>query len=90
MIIEWIMEVSAGFLEWLGTLMPVWELPEWAENPFGWVESILQVIQGANYWVALPVASVVAGVIIATYGVMFGIKLVLRLVSHVPFFGGRG
>lgn len=90
MIVEWIMEVSAGFLEWFATLFPPVDLPEWVENPFFGLSWIVEAAAGWGAWVNIPFIASVALVVLGVYVTTILAKLFRVLIAHVPFIGGRG
>lgn len=90
MIIEWLLEISAGFLEWVGSLLPPIDLPSWVENPFMGLQWVVEAAAGWGVWVNVPIVAGVAAVVIGVFGTTFVVKLVRVLIAHVPFFGGRG
>lgn len=90
MIIEWLLEISAGFLEWIGSLFPPIDLPEWVESPFLGLQWIIEAAAGWGVWINVPFVAGVAALCMSAFVITFTIKLVRVLIAHVPFFGGRG
>lgn len=90
MIVEWFMQMSGGFLDWLATLFPPVELPEWVEHPFDGVDAIVGVVVGAGTWVDFVVLGGVALAVLAVYVVGVGIRLVRAIIAHIPAIGGGG
>lgn len=90
MIIEWLLEISAGFLEWVGTLFPPIDLPDWVANPFFGLQEVVEAAAGWGVWVNVPLMAAAVGVTVAVYGVTATVKLVRALIAHVPVIGGNG
>lgn len=90
MIAEWFLAVSGTFVEWIAGLFPPIDLPAWVFDPLGGLRPVLEGLAGAGYWIDYLAIGVILGVAVLVYVTTFTVKLVLRLVSHVPAFGGSG
>lgn len=90
MIINWIIDVALGFVAWLGSLFPVWDIPPALASPGTLVNQVMQSFLGLGAWVDWVVLGAVALAVVGTWVVMFGVKLVMKLVSFLPFVGGSG
>lgn len=90
MIINWIIDVALGFVAWLGSLFPVWDIPPALAAPGTLVNMIMGSFVGLGSWVDWVVLGAVAAAVVGTWLVMFGVKLVMKLVSFLPFVGGSG
>lgn len=90
MIINWIIDVALGFVAWLGSLFPVWDIPPALAAPGTLVNQVMGSFLGLGAWVDWGVLGAVAIAVVGTWLVMFGVKLVMKLVSYLPFVGGSG
>lgn len=90
MIVEWIMQLSAGFLDFVADWFPPLDLPEWIEHPFDGVEAIASVVVGANTWIDVAFVGGVAVVALGAYVAGFVVRLARALIAHIPAIGGGG
>lgn len=90
MIINWIIDVALGFVAWLGSLFPPFELPPALAAPGSLVNQVMGSFVGLGAWVDWLVLGAVATAVVGTWVVMFGVKLIMKLVSFLPFVGGSG
>lgn len=90
MIVEWLLEISASFLEWFGSLFPPIDLPDWVENPFFGLQWVVEAAVGWGVWINVPVLVAVSSVVLGVYATTFLVKLFRVLIAHIPFIGGRG
>lgn len=90
MIIEWLVAVGSSIAGFIASLFPVWEPPAWFTDVGPQIQGLLTGADGMGVWVDFHLAGGIAGVVVTTYLVSFGIKLFLRAGSHIPQFGGAG
>ena len=90
MIVEWLTSVGSSVAVFIAELFPVWEPPEWFTDVGPQIQGLLAGADGLGVWVDFNLAGVIAGAVVTTYLVSFGIKLFLRAGSHIPQFGGAG
>lgn len=90
MIVEWLMTISAGFIDWVATLFPPVELPEWVEDPFEGLHTIAAVVVGIDTWVDVLLIAAVTAVGLGVYVTTAGVKLLRAVLAHVPLIGGNG
>lgn len=90
MIVEWLMTVSAGFTEWVASLMPDWDPPGWMTDPLGPVVTGIGAGASMGAWVDWTAVGVIVGTTTLVFAIAFGIKLVRAILSYVPLIGGAG
>lgn len=88
MIIEWIMELSAGFLGWMASLAPeIEQIPDDVTDPLG---PLVEAVAGTGHWVDWLSIGVIVGVVTSLWLIAFGLKFARALAAHIPFVGGNG
>lgn len=90
MIVEWIASVGSSIAAFIAGLFPAWSPPDWLTGFGSQVQSVLVPAAGLGVWLPFALAGTVVASVVATWVVCFGIKLILRVGSHVPVFGGAG
>lgn len=81
----------AGFFEWINSFWGDFSIDfDWLHTLDAQIHNILQWSSGLGVWMDWGVVNVVVASIIATWLICFTVKLVLRIVSHFPQFGGAG
>lgn len=64
--------------------------PDWLLDLSGDVARIVGTIDTYTVWIPWNALRVVAIGLMAFWAIVFAIKLVLKLISHVPLIGGNG
>lgn len=90
MIVEWLLELSAGFNEWVASLAPAMDLPFDPEAPVADWGPFLSWTVGLGWWIDFTLLAAICAAAVGIWLAAGGVKLVRVLLSHVPFFGGRG
>jgi hypothetical protein len=91
MIIEWLMQLVGGVVDWLTSLFPPVLIPADIEN----LDSTLTGLINDNSAGLAPfidfgfIGSVI-GIPLAIWGAAVLIKAIRAAAAHIPFFGGRG
>jgi hypothetical protein len=89
-IIEWLVQVASGFWGWIANLFPDWTLPPELANPNGLLGQIMSFGRGLEPFVNWTLVGIIGAIPLAVWGIGIAAKLVLKLVSHLPFIGGNG
>lgn len=90
MITEWIIAVGCNIGAWFSTLFDAFKLPaSWADGLRS-ISNVTSGFDGMAVWVNFAVLAGVIVVVVAVYGVGFGIKGLRVVASHIPFVGGSG
>lgn len=90
MITEALVRVALGFVAWVATLFPDWQLPDWVSSMQETELQLLQTYHGLGVWVDWAAMGWAISAVAATYGIGFGIRMVRALLAHIPQFGGSG
>lgn len=90
MVVTALIQWACGFASWVGSLFPVWIPPAALAAPGSLVNQIMASAVGLGVWIDWVVFAAVVGAVVGTYVVMFAVKLLLRIVSHIPLVGGAG
>lgn len=88
MIIEWLLDLVIGVVDWFFGLFDGWEIPDLSPPPE--IASLLSFLDGMGVWVPWAVIGVSITAVLGVWGVMFLIKIVRQVLAHVPLFGGSG
>lgn len=89
MIVEWLMGVAVGFVQWLAGLFPVLELPDELVHLDDSFNSIFALGEGLGAFIPWGLVGLIAGIPLAVWVGGLLIKVVRVLVSHLPFIGGK-
>jgi hypothetical protein len=89
-IVQWLMTIGSGFVSWLATLFPAVPMPSWLTASTGSVYSFMASASNIGVWVPWGALSVAVSFLIIVYGGALAFRLVLKLVSFLPFVGGNG
>ena len=90
MIIEWLLDLVVGVVDWFLSLFDGFELPDIVTSPSGSISTLAANVQGMGVWVPWGVVAGAVGASLGVWGVMFIVKLVKQVLAHVPGFGGAG
>lgn len=90
MITEWLVGVGAGFGEWVASLFPEIEVPDWLENADDFVNGIFAYGDGLGAWVDWGLVTAIAAVPLGTWVLLLAVRGARVVISHLPFIGGRG
>lgn len=90
MVTQSVIDWACGFVSWLATLFPAWDIPPSLAAPGTLVGQIMTSFIGLGAWVDWVVLAAVAVAVIGTWSVLFTIKLLLKLAAHIPAVGGSG
>ena len=90
MIVEWLLALGADMSAWFAGLQADWTPPvfltEFATN----LNSLLADLNGVGVWADWAYILAIVGIVLATWGITFAIKIVRAIASYIPFFGGAG
>jgi hypothetical protein len=89
-IIEWLVHVATGFWGWIADLFPDWDVPAELTDPNGALAAVMGFGQGLEPFVNWQLVGILGAIPLAVWVIGLTAKLVLKLVSHVPFIGGNG
>jgi hypothetical protein len=89
-IVEWILGLASTLVSFIGTLFQGWSAPAWTGQFATSIASFIASANGVGVWFPFATLSTVLASLAAFYGIVFGAKLVLRLVAFVPQIGGAG
>lgn len=90
MIVEWFLTVAAGFVGWIGDSIADVALPSWVTDGTTALYGFLESVAGLGAWFPWEVLLAVLTGLVAVFLGTAVVKLVLRVLSHLPFFGGSG
>lgn len=90
MISEFFMGLATNFVVWLAGLFGSWTPPEQLLNAVDAVDGFLSGVSGVGVWVDWAVLSACLVASSTTFGIVLSVRVILRLASHVPLFGGAG
>lgn len=90
MITEFFMDRVVEFIVWLAGVFGEWTPPEELTAMSDGVVGMLQTYNGLGVWVSWPVVNACIAAAGLTWAVVIGIKLIQKLIAHVPGFGGSG
>lgn len=90
MVIEALSAFAAGFVEWLATLFPVWNVPSFMAGAGSGLVGLLASFSGFGAWVDFAVLTACIAATVGTWLACFVFKLILKIVAFVPFVGGTG
>ena len=89
-IIEALSLFAAGFVEWIATLFPAWNVPAFMAGAGSGLVNLLASFAGFGAWVDFTVLTACIAATGATFAACFIFKLVLKIVAFIPFVGGTG
>lgn len=90
MIVEWLYDIWNSVVTFFVGLLPSGNMPDWMTDLTKTITDVFTAINGLGAWAPWAYIGVVVTAVFASYGVSFGIKLVLRAISHAPVSGGAG
>lgn len=90
MIVEWLMTVSSGFVDWFASLFPQLELPAELVNVDDALNTVASYGDGMGAFVNWTIVGLIAAVPITVWCAGFLIKIARVLIAHIPFVGGKG
>lgn len=93
MIIEWILNLAAGFIETVTAPPPgvdEWEIPAWVEDFDSFFNTVFAGMDGLSAWIDWPITLAVVSLSVTTWLLFVGLKTVRAIASYLPFFGGSG
>ena len=90
MIVEWLLAVGADMSEWFANLWPDWTPPVFITEFAGNLNSLLADLDGVAVWADWGYILAIVGIVLATWGITFAIKILRAIASYIPFFGGAG
>lgn len=74
----------------MGIIAAVTDLLPEVEFEFGSIEPAIAQIAALDAFLPMHEAVAAAQGLLAVIGLIFAVKLLLRVLSHIPFFGGSG
>ncbi len=90
MIIEWIVNVGAGFVNWIVSLFPTLELPESLVHLDDTINEILAMGDGLGAFFDWTLIGVLAAIPLTIWVAGLLLRGARVLIAHLPFIGGRG
>lgn len=90
MITAWLLNLGGTVVSWFVGLFPAWDEPSWLSGFPGVWNGLVGGASGLGAWIPWVIAFSVFGVVLSTYGVMFLVKIAMKLAAFIPFFGGSG
>lgn len=89
MILEYLLDLVLGIVEWFLGLFDDLDIPSWL-SPSGQIQSFISNFASVGVWIPWTVMASVVTAVVATYSITFVVKLVKQILAHVPGFGGAG
>lgn len=90
MISEFFLDVAVNFILWLAGLFGTWTPPAELQNAVDVVDNVMSGFHGVGVWVEWGVVAACMAAASLTWAIVFGMRVVMRLASHVPLVGGAG
>lgn len=89
MIIEWLMGVAAGLWDFIGGLLPDWELPAALTDPNGLLGGIFALGQGLSPFINWQFVGTVGAIPLVVWVIGLLWRGARMVISHFPLFGGN-
>lgn len=89
MIVEWLTGLAAGLWEFIGGLLPDWELPPELADPNGFVGQIFALGQGLAPFIDWGFVGLIGAIPLAVWVIGLLWRAGRMVMSHIPFFGGN-
>lgn len=90
MIVEWLVSVAAGLWEFIGSMLPDWEIPAELADPNGMLGQLFALGQGMEPFVNWTLVGILAAIPLAVWLIGITWRAFRTIASHIPFFGGNG
>lgn len=90
MIVEWLLDLVVGIVEWFLGLFDEFDMPTEALSPMSGLSQLAGAVTGMGVWVPWAAIAISVGVVIGFWSVMMFVKIVRQVAAHVPMFGGAG
>lgn len=90
MIVEWFFGLIAGLIDFIGTLLPEWEVPAALVDPDGMLMGLFAMGQGMAPFVDWQFVGLVGAIPLAVWVIGLLWKFARMAISHIPGFGGSG
>lgn len=87
---EWFLDIGAGFVAWLVSLFPSWDVPVWFSDFGSLVTDVTAGLSGLGAWVAWDVLNGCIVAVLGSWVIFSTIKLVRVGAGHIPGVGGNG
>ena len=87
MIIEWLLDLFSGFIDWVLSLV-TFDVPDWLEGLAGTVAGVINAGAGLGAWVPWPLVLLVVGGTFTIWGAGLFIKAARWLLGLIPTMGG--
>jgi len=88
-IIEWLMGVATGLWEFIGSLLPDWELPPELADPNGFLGQVFALGQGLEPFINWSLVGMLGAIPLAVWVIGILWRATRMLLSHIPLFGGN-
>jgi hypothetical protein len=88
-IVEWLVSVANSIVQWLTSIMPVFEPPEWFAGVGDKITELFTHASGLNPFVDWVFVRNIALVPIGLWAAGFAFRGIRMMASHIPFFGGK-
>lgn len=82
--------MASSVITWIVGLFPDWEPPGWLINADDMVQQVFGFFDGLSPWVDWAFIGTICLIPFGVWAAVLLFKGVRVIVSHVPFFGGRG
>lgn len=89
MIVEWLVSVATGLWEFIGGLLPDWQLPAALADPNGFVGQVFSLGHGMAPFIDWQLVGLLGAIPLAVWVVGLLWRAARMALSHVPFFGGN-
>lgn len=90
MITTAVLGLVTGFATWIASLWPPLVLPDWLVNLDGTFNQVTSAISGLGAWIDWGLLVTIVGFALTVWIACVIFKVVLRVLSYLPLFGGAG
>lgn len=90
MVTEWFIWIGMTVARWFVGLFPEGSPPEFLATVDDKWNSVTAGASGIGVWVDWTYVLVVLTAVLGVYVITFGVKVALKIVAFIPFFGGSG
>jgi hypothetical protein len=90
MIVEWGLTLATGFVTWLLSLFPDWDVWPWFADLGNTINSVTTALTGLGVWVNWAVIGACVTAVLTSWIVFAQVKLARFGASHLPGVGGSG
>ena len=87
MITDAIINLCMSIASWFMSLLPT-DLPDWLDSAVTGISTLVSQVQSWSVWIPWNELKIIVIGLFAFWGIIFLVKLVLKIWSFVPFIGG--